>query len=84
MFDLPSNFTVSSRTLKIVIPFARKNFAASLVPEIDQTSTAVTKKSKFSIAKCHLLIYHQMGNNSQAVQKQPEVETIPILKNIAF
>lgn len=30
--DFPSKFTVSSRTLKSVIPFALRNFAASLVP----------------------------------------------------
>ena len=29
---LPSNGTVSSRTLKSVIPFVHKNFAARLVP----------------------------------------------------
>jgi hypothetical protein len=32
MSDFPSNFTVSSRILKSVIPLALKNFAAILVP----------------------------------------------------
>lgn len=32
MSDLPNKFTISSRTLKSVIPFSLKNFAAKLVP----------------------------------------------------
>ena len=35
MSDLPSKLTVSSRTLKSVIPLALKNFAAILVPVKD-------------------------------------------------
>lgn len=36
MSDFPSNLTVSSRTWKSVIPFACRNFAASLVPLPEQ------------------------------------------------
>ena len=32
MSDFPINFTISSRTLKSVMPLSLKNFAAKLVP----------------------------------------------------